>query len=126
MSDDTNDILLREALARVSKPKSHYWTFWTPDGLDLDQSYEVEIRLNVPDGNEVAAAAPDGWTISHRKTGMLFLRRFQHLDKPTILDLFAEALKIAVSNGWQFHSWLHAPYLIDRDTPTTCSNSLRP
>lgn len=109
-----DSIRLQEALVRVSRPKSHYWAFWNPEGLDLNDEHEVEVRLNVPDGEEEAITAPDGWVIAHRKPGMLFLRRFQRLTRPAILELFADALRLAVSNGWQFHSWIHAPELPDR------------
>ena len=107
----TDETILREALARISRPASHYWAFWNPDGLDLDRDYEVEIRLNVPEGEEATAAAPEGWAVVRRKPGMLFLRRVQRIDKTGILRLFADTLGIAVSNGWRFHSWRHAPEL---------------
>nr|WP_321360908.1 hypothetical protein [uncultured Hyphomonas sp.] len=116
MADDAKDTLLQDALARVSRPDSHYWAFWAPEGLDLDHDFEVEIRLNVPDGQEETIVAPEGWVIAHRKAGMLFLRRVQQLGRSAILELFADALKIAVENGGVFHSWRHAPELPDWTT----------
>ena len=68
---------------------------------------------DVPDGEEADIGGIDGWVIAHRKTGMLFLRRIQVLNQTAIEGLFWDVLKLAIDNGWQFHSWCHEPDLTD-------------
>ncbi|MEO1305282.1 MAG: hypothetical protein AAFV37_09920 [Pseudomonadota bacterium] len=104
---------LGQAYKRVCKRSSHFWAYWNPDEIDLSNKYKVEIRLNVPDGDEVEVKSIEGWTIAHRKSGMLFLRRVQRIHKQGVKDLFLDALIIANENGWQFHSWKHEPHLPD-------------
>ena len=104
---------VKEAFERVRKPSSYYWAFWTPEGLDFNRTYAVEIRLNLPDGAETEIDGIAGWTIAHRKSGMLFLRREQLINKKSVEKLFWDALTIAVEHGWQFHSWKHYPDLPD-------------
>ena len=79
----------------------------------MRNEYIVEIRFNVPDGDETEVELVEGWMIAHRKTGMLFLRRAQPIDKTGVKKLFLDALRIALENDWQFHSWKHEPYLPD-------------
>ena len=105
---------LDQAYKRVCRPSSHFWAFWDPEDIDTSCAYEVEIRLNLPDGDELEVTEIEGWTIAHRKTGMLFLRRSQHIDKKGVRSLFLDALRIAVERDWQFHSWMHDPYLPNR------------
>lgn len=100
-----------DAFDRVRKPGSHYWAFWCPEKIDTRDHLTVEVRLNVPDGDETCVSEIYGWVIAHRKTGMLFLRREQSMDQSAIEDLFRDVLEIAVDNGWQFHSWCHYPDL---------------
>lgn len=111
MSDQ--DDILKEALDRVSAPESHFWGFWRPDEIDTNNPQTVEVRLNIPDGDETMIEADEEWCISHRKTGMLFLRREQMVDRAGVKTLFLDALTLAVKNGWQFHSWCHQPRLPD-------------
>ena len=104
---------LEPAFGRVRRSDSHYWGFWRPDKVEPDKKASVEIRLNVPDGEEADIGGIDGWVIAHRKTGMLFLRRIQVLNQTAIEGLFWDVLKLAIDNGWQFHSWCHEPDLTD-------------
>lgn len=69
--------------------------------------------MNVPDGEEAAVLEVSGWSIAHRASGMLFIRRDQSLDKASIRLLFKDVLRLANSKGWQFHSWQHDPNLPD-------------
>lgn len=108
-----NSSALAEAFEIARKPSSHYWGFWRPEKLDINETYTVEIRLNLPDGDELNIDAIEGWTIAYRKTGMLFLRRDQSLDKAGVEALFLDALRIEVARGWRFHSWVHYPDLPD-------------
>ena len=102
---------LHQAYKRVCEPSSHHWAFWDPDDLDTNCAYEVEIRLNLPDGDELEVTEIEGWTIAYRKTGMLFLRRIQRIDEKGVRNLFLDAIRIAVERYWQFHSWRHDPDL---------------
>lgn len=104
---------LDDAFERARTADSYYWGFWRPEKINSQAMCTVEIRLNVPDGNEVHLTGVDGWEIAHKKTGMLFLRREQAVSKSAIERLFYDALSVAFENGWQFHSWCHDPDLPD-------------
>lgn len=106
--------VLDDAFERVRNTDSYYWEFWRPEKISSDAACTVEVRLNVPDGDEILVTDVDGWEIAHKKTGMLFLRRQQSMSKSAIESLFYDVLRIAIDNGWQFHSWCHEPELPNR------------
>lgn len=104
---------LDDAFERVRETNSYYWGFWRPEKISSETECAVEVRFNVPDGDELQVSDVCGWEIVHRKTGMLFVRREQAVSKSAIEHLFYDALSVAVDNGWQFHSWCHDPDLPD-------------
>ena len=103
--------ILDDAFERARSIDSYYWGFWRPEKISSEAECTVEVRLNVPDGDETLVTDVDGWEIAHTKTGMLFLRREQSMSKSAIEALFYDVLSIAVDNGWRFHSWCHDPDL---------------
>lgn len=101
---------LAAAIARVKDGTSLYWDFWDPAGPAAD--HQVEIRVDLHDGETARFEPPPGWHIREaRSDGSVFLRRAQPVSREAVAEMLIEALHLAASNGAKFHSWAHGETL---------------
>ncbi|HTU00096.1 MAG TPA: hypothetical protein VMF58_18745 [Rhizomicrobium sp.] len=108
----TAGVKLQAAITRMCSPDSFYWSCRDAEGLNLDESHEVETRLDIDPQRISTFAAPAGWKIVHTKpNGMVFMRRKQPLTDEAVRGMFVEMLTIAVAHDGQFYSWMHEPDL---------------
>ena len=100
---------LQDAIAQVRDGSSLYWAFYAPEGRQNDPEL-VEARLNATPEIVEHFVVPDGWEVSRVQwSDTLFIRRRQSLDQKAVEAMLVDLLKLADTQGMQFHSWMHGP-----------------